>query len=69
MINRKKDILGKMKDNSTNNFYNLDQQIEANKHSLYRKMNIVLRKVRLDCKIKLDNPFITKKEDKPSFDQ
>ena len=69
MVSRKRDILEKMKDNSSNDFYNLDRQVIANKHSLYRKMNIVLRKYRLDCKIKMENPFVAKKEEKTEFDQ
>ena len=61
MVHRKKDIFGKMKFSSRNDFYDLDKQIENNQEGLYRKLNVVLRKTRLDCKIKLDNPFLTKR--------
>ena len=33
-----------MKNNSTNDFYDLGRQVEANQQNLYRKMNIILRK-------------------------
>ena len=55
-----------MKFYSSNNFYDLDKQIETNKETLYRKMNVALRKARFTCKIKMENPFVAKSVSKRS---
>lgn len=57
MVKKKYELLRRMKDRSNNNFYDLDKQIENNREALYRKMNVALRKCRVECKIKLENPF------------
>ena len=64
MVSKKHQIFSKMKFYSRSDFYDLDQQIKNNKEGLYRKLNVALRKTRLDCTIKLDNPFLVKKETK-----
>jgi|JI6StandDraft_1071083.scaffolds.fasta_scaffold353274_2 hypothetical protein len=53
MVSKKVELLGKLKTRSKNNFYDLDQQIQDNRLSLYRKLSVALRKSRIACKIKL----------------
>ena len=61
MIKRKKDVFGKMKFYSKNDFYDLDRQIENNQEGLYRKLNVALRNSRLDCEVRMENPFLAKR--------
>ena len=58
MIKKKKELLCKMKYRGNNNFYDLDRQIQENNRILYRKLNVALSRSRVECKIKMPNPFI-----------
>ncbi len=51
-----------MKYRGKNNFYDLDKQIQENNRILYRKLNVALGKSRVECKIKMQNPFIEEKK-------
>ena len=58
MIKKKKELLCKIKYRGNNNFYDLDRQIQENNRILYRKLNVALSRSRVECKIKMPNPFI-----------
>ena len=47
-----------MKFRSNNNFYDLKGQIKDNSKSLYRKLNVALRRSKGECLGKLQNPFL-----------
>jgi hypothetical protein len=61
MVSKKVEIFSKMKVSTKNDFYDLDRQIENNKETLYRKMNVALRKSNVGCGNRMENPFVVRK--------
>ncbi len=51
-----------MKFRGNNNFYDLKEQIKDNSKSLYRKLNVALRRTKGVCLGKLQNPFLNEKK-------